>query len=107
MSEQRLPFSDYPANEQKKDVERFESKQKKDVYIVRVNGVWNAYVARKKYPLAIPAERGEELTDFIVGLKKSLEEMAIKPNFHCIRNKGVEDYLKQQMIIHNLIGNCY
>ena len=103
MKEKRLPFPDYTPEEQERDVERFKRLKQKDVYIMRVNGVWNAYIPRKRYPLAITGDRGEQLTEFIVGVKESLEEFKIHPNFHNIINKGVDDYLKQQMIVQNLL----
>ena len=105
MSEQRIPFPDYPASEQRRDFERFERLQQKEVYIMRVNGVWNAYLPRKKHPLSIPAERGEELAEFIKSLQEEFKELKIKPRFRCIRNKGVEDFIKQQLILHNLLRN--
>ena len=99
----RMSFTDYTSEEQERDVERFKRLKQKDVYIMRVNGVWNAYIPRKRYPFSITGHRGEELTDFIKGVKESLEEFKIHPNFHNIINKGVEDYLKQQMIVQNLL----
>ena len=104
MKEQRLPFPDYTPAEQERDVERSKRLKQKDVYVMRVNGVWNAYMPRPHYPFSITGHRGEELTDFIKGVKKSFEEeFKINPHFHNIINKGVEDYIKQQMIVQNLL----
>ncbi len=103
MKEQRLSFPDYTPGEQERDVERFKRLKQKDVYIMRVNGVWNAYIPRKRYSLAITGDRGEQLKEFVEGVKESLEEFKIHPNFHNIINKGVDDYLKQQMIVQDLL----
>lgn len=100
----RINFPDYTAAQQERDVEHSERLKQKDVYVLRVNGVWNAYMPRPHYPLAITGHRGEELPDFIKGIKKSFEdEFKIHPHFHNIVNKGVEDYIKQQMIVQNLL----
>ena len=102
--EERIPFSDYTPAQQKRDVEKFEKRKLTDVYVIRVNGIWNAYVPRPHYPLAITGDRGENLIDFIKGVKKSFEEdFNIKPHFHNIYNKGIEDYIKQQMIVQKLV----
>ena len=104
IEEERIPFSDYTPAQQKRDVEKFEKLKLTDVYVMRVNGVWNGYMPDKDYPVAFTGKSGEELTSFIKGLKLKLEEKYnIKPNFHNIINKGVEDYLKQQMIVQKLL----
>ena len=100
----RFDFPDYSAAQQERDVERSERLKQKDVYVMRVNGVWNAYLPRPHYPLAMTGHRGEELKDFIKGVKKSFEEeMHIKPHFHNIVNQGIEDYIKPQTIVQNLL----
>ena len=102
--QKRIPFPDYTPSQQERDVDKYKRRNSTDVYVMRVNGVWNGYIPDKDYPAAFTGKRGEELKDFISGLKQKLEEKYhIKPMFHNIINQGIEDYLKQQMIAQKLL----
>jgi len=100
----RIPFSDYPVKEQEKDVAKYERLQEKDVYVMRVDGVWGAFLPRKVCSVSITGKRGQDLTPFINDVKSCLEDFNIKPRFHCIYNKGIEDYLRQQIIAQRLLS---
>ena len=43
----RIDFPDYSAKEQERDIARAERLKKTDVYVSRVDGVWNAIISRK------------------------------------------------------------
>lgn len=106
VNQSRFPFPDYPPEEQEKDAKRYAELQKKDVYIMRVNGVWGAFLPRPKHSLSITGERGEELADFITNMKLSFEEdYKILPRFRCVINKGIEDHLIQQIEIQKLLAS--
>lgn len=104
----RFDFKDYPANEQERDVQKAMRKGVKDVYILKVNGIWQAYMPRKVCPISVSANKNDSLNTFYESLKKTFEkEFKIKIRFRNIRNQGIEDYLKQQLIIHKLLNQNY
>lgn len=102
----RLDFSDYPAVAQEKDLARKAEANKKDVYIMKVNGVWGAFLPKPHYSFSITGELGQEMTKFITDVKEILvSQFNINPRFRCILNKGVEDHIRQQLIIHKLLDS--
>lgn len=60
MKERQLRFSfpDYPVEEQEKDVAKSERLKQTDVYVMRVDGVWGAFIPRKRCSISITGERG-------------------------------------------------
>lgn len=103
MKQLRIDFPDYPAKEQEKDIERSQCLKQIETYVMRVDGVWGAYIPRPRHSISITGNKGENLPEFIKGVTEKLDEFNIKPRFRCILNKGVEDFIKQQIIIQNLI----
>ena len=102
--EQRINFPDYTAENQERDAQRYLEKQKKDVYVVKTKGVYGVYFPTTKIPLSSHSEQGESFTKFITDVKEFCEEiLKIKPKFHCVINKGIEDHIFQQMITKKLI----
>lgn len=100
----RIPFPDYSPEEQRRDAKRYAEKQKKDVYVMRINGVWGAFLPRPKYSMSITGQRGQDLTTFIGDMKQLFEEdYHILPRFRCVVNKGIEDHLIQQIEIQKLL----
>lgn len=100
----RIDFTDYTSENQERDAQKHAEKQKKDVYIVKVNGKYGAYLPRESLPLSLNSNHGQGFTEFVQETKKFFEdELKIKPRFRCVLNKGIEEHLKQQMIIQNLL----
>lgn len=102
--EQRIDFPDYTAENQERDAQRHLEKQKKDVYIVKTSGRYGAFIPTEEIPLSSNCESGEEFTHFIKRVDRFVRyRLKVIPKFHCIINKGIEDHIKQQMIIQNLL----
>lgn len=98
----RIDFPDYTAENQERDAERYAEKQKKDVYIVKVRGTYGAYIPQESLPVSLN-NNGLEFKDFVLGVKDMCERLKINPRFRCILNKGVEEYIQQQIVIQNLV----
>lgn len=76
MSKQlRIDFPDYPAKQQERDAERAERLEKTDVYVSRVDGVWNALVPREMN-YVIHGENGEDLPKFCERLKRPWKKIS-------------------------------
>lgn len=76
-----------------------------DIYVLRVKGHWSCYWPREEYPITVIGEKGEPLDKFITAMKKLFEEnFKIEPKFRNIRNEGVENYIKEQLLILNLVN---
>ena len=102
--EQRIDFPDYTAENQERDAEKYNEKQKKDVYIVKVQGTYGAYLPRESLPLSVNSNHGQKFTEFVMETKDFFEkELNIKPRFHCVLNKGIEENIQQQIIIQKLV----
>jgi tRNA(Ile2) C34 agmatinyltransferase TiaS len=98
----RIPFPDYPAKQQERDAKRAEQLKKTDVYVSRVDGVWNAIVPRK-HSIVINGLKGEDLTEFVKNVSEDLAEMNIKPNFRCVRNHGIDaHFIHNQQILRSI-----
>lgn len=107
MKEQRHDFSDYSAEEQEMDAQRYEFNKeqyfKREVYVMRVNGEWGAVMPKRRYNVIFNADAGVELVEFVQKIKADLEELGIKPRFHCVQNFGVESKIAEhQMTIRKL-----
>lgn len=104
MTQLRIDFPDYPAKEQERDVKRFEKRQKKDVYIVKVRGTYGAYLPRESLPISVNSDNGDDLTSFYSKAKDFFEnELNINPKFHCVLNHGIEEHILKQIQIQKLI----
>lgn len=102
MTQLRLPFSDYSAEQQERDAKRAEQLKKTDVYVSRVDGVWNAIIPRK-HNIVINGLKGEDLTKFVKNVSEDLAEMNIKPRFRCVRNGGLDaHFIHNQQILRSL-----
>lgn len=102
MTQSRIDFPDYPAKLQERDAERAERLKKTDVYVSRVDGVWNAIVPRK-HNIVINGLKGEDLTEFVKNVSDDLAEMNIKPNFRCVRNQGIDaHFIHNQQILRSI-----
>ena len=107
MKEQRLDFSDYSAKEQEQDAQRYKTQKeqyfKREIYVMRVNGDWGAVMPKRRYNVIFNADKGVELVEFVQKVKADLEELGIKPHFHCVQNFGVESKIaEQQQFIRRL-----
>ena len=99
MTQSRLPFSDYSAEQQERDAKRAEQLKKTDVYVSRVDGVWNAIIPRK-YNYVICAHKGEELKEFCENLIISMaEDFKLQPHFRCVRNQGIDAHFRHNQQI--------
>lgn len=102
--EQWLDFEDYSASEQEKDYKKWLTTKQKDVYVLRVSGVWNCFIADGRNPVSISGEFGQDLTDFISEMKPKVKKLFnLKPKFHCIINQGIEEYLRERVEINKLL----
>lgn len=98
----RIDFPDYSAKEQERDIARVERLKKTDVYVSRVDGVWNAIISRK-HNIVINGLKGEDLTEFVKNMSEDLAEMNIKPNFRCVRNHGIDaHFIHNQQILRSI-----
>lgn len=107
MKQGRLDFSDYSAKEQEMDAQRHiadvSNKAKREVYVMRVNGEWGAVMPKRRYNVIFNADAGVELVEFVSKVKADLEELGIKPHFHCVQNFGIESKIAEhQMTIRKL-----
>lgn len=103
--EQRIDFPDYSAENQERDAKKYEERQKKDVYIVKVRGSYGAYLPRESIPVSVNSDTGDNLTSFFGKAKQFFEEeLHIKPRFHCVINKGIEDHIIKQIQIQKMLG---
>lgn len=101
----RIDFPDYSAEEQERDAKRAERLKQSDVYLSKVDGVWNAIIPRR-YNYVINGHKGEELTQFCEGLVKSMaEDFNLKPVFHCIRNQGIDAHFRHNQAIIRRFNN--
>ena len=103
MKELRINFPDYTADNQERDVQRFEERQKKDVYIVKVKGNYGAYMPDGEDYISYGNHEAKDLTEFYKHAHKYFEKLRIKPKFHCIHNQGIEDYILHQVAIQRLV----
>lgn len=94
----RINFPDYSAEEQEFDMAKAEKMKQTDVYVSRVDGVWNA-VIRKKHNIVISGKKGEELIEFVSNIIEDLKELGIKPKFRCVQNQGIDGFLKRNQAI--------
>lgn len=71
----------------------------KDIYIMHVDGEIAFYIPNKRCPSygSVPQEN---FIDLIQGLKEEYPEHRLR----CIKNKGLEDHIKNKL---NSIKKCY
>lgn len=101
----RIDFPDYSAEQQERDAKRAERLKKTDVYVSRVDGVWNAIIPRK-YNYVICAHKGEELKEFCENLIISMaEDFKLQPHFRCVRNEGIDAHFRHNQAILRSINN--
>ena len=107
MKQLRFDFPDYSARQQEIDAKRAEWLKITEVYISKVDGVWNAIIP-KKHNIVINGNNGEDLTEFCTNLKQSLiEDFNIKPQFRCIQNIGLDEYFRKNMEIIRRLQNGF
>lgn len=90
--EQRLPFSDYPVEEQERDVEKHKYLDKKyqpHVFLLKVDGIWAHIIFSKNQPLHKFYE-GKNLFQTFEEIKNNFPYYKIK----YIMNEGIENYLR-------------
>ena len=105
--EQRLNFSDYSAEEQERDIEKFKRLEKESleknnqhIFLLRVNGIWAhmSFYDGLKYKFY----DGKNLIDTWKEIVKTNPNCRIK----FIMNEGLENYLrdvrKKQMLVKQL-----
>lgn len=92
MKEQRLDFSDYSAEEQERDVERFkyiERKYQPHAFILKVDGIYAHLILSNGEPYHRFYE-GKNLFETYYELKEKFPQHKVR----CLMNKGLEDYLR-------------
>jgi hypothetical protein len=104
MKQQRIDFPDYTAANQERDAERYEEKKKKDIYIVKTGSRYGAYIPAEEIPISLNCDKGEDFTHFIKRVDGfARERLKFVPKFRCVLNKGIEDHIRQQIIIQDLV----
>jgi hypothetical protein len=104
MKQLRIDFPDYTASNQERDAQRHEEKQQKDVYVVKVRGTYGVYIQTDRRSLSSHSEQGESFIDFVTSVKEFCEDtLKIKPKFHCVLNKGIEEHILEQLEIKKLL----
>lgn len=104
MKQQRIDFPDYSAEQQEKDIANAERLKKTDVYVSRVDGVWNAIIDRK-HAIVISGKHGEDLINFVQNVIDELNEFGIKPNFRCVLNSGLDAQFRHNQQILRSFNN--
>lgn len=105
MKQLRIPFTDYPPQEQERDARRAERRKTSEVYIMHVNGDWGAVMPRKRHNVIFNADKGVDLTEFVQNVRDDLVEMGIKANFRCVQNFGIECKIAEQQRIIRRFNN--
>lgn len=92
MKQQRIPFPDYTAEQQEHDVARAKRKKTTEVYMSKVDGIWQALIPHKQ-DIVINGNVGQEIAEFCKVVADMLESgFKIIPRFRCIKNSGVDEY---------------
>ena len=104
MTQLRIDFPDYPASEQIRDIEKAKWQKRSDVYVSKVDGVWNAIVPRK-HNIVINGKKEEDLTEFVENITKELKEFGIDPSFRCVRNQGIDAHFRHNQQILRSFNN--
>jgi hypothetical protein len=92
IEEQRLPFSDYPAEEQERDAKRAKRlKLIRHAYLMRIDGEWAHFII---------GQGGEDI-DYYEDMKlpqvvKKLERSKPEYTPKVIMNEGLENYLRDR-----------
>jgi predicted ABC-class ATPase len=102
--ETRIDFPDYTAENQERDARRYLEKQKKDIYIVKVNGHYGAYMPDGDDFISYGNCKAKDLTEFYNVAHKYFKSLKINHRFHCVHNKGIEDYILHQVALQKLLG---
>lgn len=66
-------------------------KQIKDIYVMRIDGVWCGYAPRKKCSFCIIGKKGDSLVDFFSAVKEDFPEYRLR----CVLNYGIEEELRK------------
>lgn len=93
MEEQRLDFSDYPAKEQEKDVERFKQLEKKyqpHIFLLKFDGLWASMTFSDGVKHTF--YEGMDLYQTFNKVKETHPNHKMK----YIMNQGLENYLREQ-----------
>ena len=88
--QQRLNFPEYSAIEQEIDFNKHQRKQLTDVYVLRINGIWNAVIP-DKHNIFIAGKEREDLPEFYEGIDQKIKSFGIKPRYRCVQNYGLEE----------------
>lgn len=105
MKQLRLDFPDYSANEQYMDAIRAERREKTDVYMSKVDGIWQALIPNDQN-IVINGNVGQELADFCEKIAVLLKNgLKVIPRFRCISNSGIDEYLRKNQIISRRLKN--
>lgn len=88
IKEMRLDFPDYPASEQEKDARSARFRQ---VYLLKVDGEWGHFTLTNHQP-DIDFYGEKTLTEVYYKIKESYPRHHIQ----VIRNKGLENYLRDK-----------
>lgn len=72
---------------------------------MRVNGEWGAILPKRRYNVIFNADVGVDLVEFVQKIRVDLEELGIKPHFHCVKNFGIESKIAEQQKIIRRLNN--
>lgn len=103
MTETRIDFPDYTAGNQERDSEKYLESQKKDVYIVKIRGNYGAYLSDGDDNICYENFQAKNLTEFYYATEKFFKKIKVKPRYHVLINKGIEEHILQQMMVQKLL----
>lgn len=104
MKQLRIDFPDYTSEQQDRDVKRHERLKKTEVYLSKVEGIWNAIIP-KKHNIVINGNKSEGLTEFVEGISKDLQSFGINPRFRNVRNEGIDAHFRYNQNILRRFNN--
>lgn len=74
-----------------------EKKQIKDIYVMKIDGVWCGYAPRKKCSFSVIGKQGESLEDFYFSVKEDFPDYRLR----CVKNYGIEDEIRRIIKLTN------
>lgn len=99
----RFDFPDYTADNQERDISRYETRINKEVYIVKIRGNYGAYLPDGDDNIFYENFKAKNLGDFYGVAKSFFNKIGIKPKFHCILNEGIENHILQHIKVQKII----
>ena len=98
MKEQRIPFPDYPPEEQEKDLKR----SLKDIYVMRAGGVWCGFMPDGDRVISIKGQKDDDLVTFY----GYIHELFPSHRVRNVNNQGIKEYLDNNIYYLKSLKLC-